>query len=176
MAAGDFHVFDKFISNIGAGIHNFDDTFTNGIKMGIITNTSTYTASQLQVLADPKWGTGTPDLSLQETIATSGNYTAGGENLTTTIADADVWTITASTVTLALDDVSIDVHASNPTGTGTSSAYWGIIYDDDATAKNAIGFVELGTGVDMTAGNFTITWDGAGSAAGKVITIAGSVI
>ena len=167
MAAGQVKVFNKFIENIGAGIHNFDDTFTNGIRMGIIDNGTYTTFASLLTLSDPVWGAGgTQNMKTEETPLVSGNYPVNGNNLTVTIADADVWTITSFTVKLDLDDESILVHASNPT-----DAYWGIIYDDDATNKNCIAAVDLGnaSAVDMTAGDFSITWN-----AGGLFTIAGS--
>jgi len=153
MAAGDFIVFDKFLENLGDGIHNMS---TGTFYMGVITNTT-----PLITAADPRWAAGgTPDFSALETDATAGNYTAEGEPMSVTITDN--WDITGSTVKFDGDDIEILVNASNPNGTGTSSAYWGIIYDNDATNKNCIGFVDLGGPVDMTAGNFTIAWNASG--------------
>ena len=167
MAAGQVKVFNAFIENLGKSVHNFDDTFTNGIRMGVIDNGTYTTFASLLTLSDPVWGAGgTQNMKTEETAFVSGTYPVNGPNLTSTIADADVWTITSFTAKLDLDDVEFLVDSLNPT-----DAYWGIIYDDDATNKNCIAAVDLGnaSAVDMTAGNFTITWD-----AGGLFTIAGS--
>ena len=164
MAAGDVTVFNRFTELLGGegAIHDLGaDTF----KMGIITNTT-----PLQTAVEPRWiASGNPDFSALETLATGGNYTAEGEPLSTTITDN--WSITGAVSTFAGDNISILTHASNPTGTTTSSAYWGIIYNSTSVTKECVAFVDLGGPVDMTLGDFTITWDGAGGAANAIFTL-----
>jgi len=148
MAAGDFTVFNKFAENLADGIHNLS---SNTIKIGLIASTT-----PLQTASDPRWAAGgSPDFSAVQATP-GGNYASGGPDLTTSIGDP--WSLSGAVGTFDLDDVSIAVNASNP-----STVTWGIIYDDTATNKNCIGFVEIDTGgADLTAGNFTITWHASG--------------
>jgi hypothetical protein len=55
------------------------------------------------------------------------------------------------------DDISITSHASNPT-----DARWGILYNDTAAGKNCVGYVDYGSVSDLTAGDFSITWNASG--------------
>lgn len=148
MAAGDFLVFDSFIEALGDG--NIPDLNTVDIHMGIATNATVPT----KTTADPRWGAGGTTNFLTNQVTPGGNYTTGGPELTVTTTTP--WTISGSTATFDLDDVSIAVNASNP-----ATGYWGLIYINDADDR-CIGYVELGAPVDMTAGNFTITWDASG--------------
>ena len=163
MAAGEFILFDKFAENLSLGVFTLDD---GDFRMGVITNTT-----PLITAVDPRWqATGAnPDFSALETDATTGNYTADGEPLSATITDN--WTTSGSVSTFDGDDIEILQDVNNPTGTGTSSAYWGIVYDWNATNKECVGFVDLGGPVEMVDGNFTITWDGAGGSANKMFTL-----
>ena len=56
--------------------------------------------------------------------------------------------------------------ATNPTwaqdGSNDVDAYWGLIYNDTNGSDLAIGFVDLGGPVDMSAGDLTITWNVSG--------------
>lgn len=145
MAAGDCTVFDAHLQNIGRAIHNLE---TGVIRMGIIDSTLAPTAAD----ADPHWnGTGTTDESVNEVTEVAGNYDAEGETVSGTYSQA------AGTATFDLTDVSILVNASNP-----PDCRWGVVYDDTATNNNAIGFLDLGAVIDMTAGDFTVTWSANG--------------
>ena len=56
--------------------------------------------------------------------------------------------------------------STNPTwaqdGSNDVDAWWGLVYNDTDAGDRAIGFVELGGPVDMSAGSLTITWNAAG--------------
>ena len=51
MAAGDVHVIAKWVAN---NANNTGGKFTNAIKMGIITNSTTPSVTD----SDPRWGAG----------------------------------------------------------------------------------------------------------------------
>ena len=127
------------------------DLSADTLKMGIVTN-ATVPAS---TTADPRWGAGgTTNFSTNE-VTPGGNYITAGP----TVGDGtpDAWTRSTGTCTLDLEDVSITQNGSNPTG-----AYWGIIYNSTSTGKECIGFIELATAADLSAGDFTITWNASG--------------
>ena len=56
--------------------------------------------------------------------------------------------------------------ATNPTwaanGSNDTDAYWALIYNDTQAGDPAIGFVDLGGPIDMTAGPLTVTWNASG--------------
>jgi hypothetical protein len=148
MAAGDFIVFDSFLEAIGDG--NVPDLNAEDIYMAICTNATVPAVDT----ADPQYGAGGSTNFASTDITTGGNYTTGGtqQELTTTITTP--WTISGSTTKFDLDDVEI-LQGANP-----DTGYWGLIYTD--TDKRCLGFVELGSPVLLSAGNFTITWNAAG--------------
>jgi len=69
----------------------------------------------------------------------------------------DNWSRSVGTNKQDFDDVSIAVNASNPSG-----AYWGIIYNDTDAGKRAVGFIELGGPIDLSAGAFSVGWNASG--------------
>jgi len=148
MAQGDVTMFNQFWEDLGDKLHNLStDTF----KMGIVTNTTVPTSTT----ADPRWGAGgTTNFSSNE-VTPGGNYSTGGP----TVHDGapDGWTRSVATTTFDLEDVSIAQSGTNPSG-----AYWGIIYNDTDTGKRAIGFIDLGGPIDLSAGAFSITWHANG--------------
>lgn len=145
MATGDVVFFDQFLVDVQEGIHDLE---TDTIKMGIVTNATVPAATT----ADPRWGAGgTTDFSSNE-VTPGGNYSAGGP----AIANPTV-TLTGGAGVFDGDDISITQDGSNPSG-----AYWGIKYNDTAAGKNAIGYVELGGPVDLSAGDFSVAWNGSG--------------
>ncbi len=147
MATGSCTFFDRFILDLGDKVHLLS---SDNINMGIVTNTTVPTAAT----ADPRWGAGgTTNFSSNE-VTPGGNYSTGGPELTAVITDP--WTAVTGGAKLDLDNVSIAANASNPTG-----AYWGIVYNNTATGKQCIGFIELGTAVDLTGG-LTVTWAAGG--------------
>lgn len=142
MATGDITWFDAAMTfDYYAGWAGTDD-----IKVAVLDNTTT-----------PTTATATPALGDFTEVTAAGSYTAGG----TSIGDwATVWSQTTGTGTMD--------SATNPTWAQDASndvdAWWGLIYNDTQAGDPAIGFVELGGPVDMTAGSLTITWSGSGIA------------
>ena len=45
---------------------------------------------------------------------------------------------------------------------GFTDGYYGILYNDSATNKNAIGFIDLGGPVSEQAGPVNINWNASG--------------
>jgi hypothetical protein len=111
------------------------------LKLGIIDNTTPPAADD----ATPRWA----DYVGNE-VATTGNYTANGETLTTV-----AFAIVAGIATLTADDVNITIH-----GSGFTDGYWGILYNDSATNDEAIGFIEMGGPVSEQAGDVDFEWAG----------------
>jgi len=138
MAAGDVIIFDEAKLALLDGTHDLD---THVLKVAICDNTAVPAAS-----------TATPALGDFTQVGSAGSYVAGGTALTVSLTEA------AGTVTLDF--------TNNPTWAQNASndvdAYWGIIYNDNGVGKEAIGFVELGGPVDMSAGDLTITWNASG--------------
>lgn len=147
MAIGDVTLFNQFYEDIGLEVHQLE---TDTLKVGFITSAATPSAST----ADPRWGSGgTTNFSSSE-VTPGGNYSSGGP----TIAN-NTYTESSGTATLDGDNISISQDASNP-----DDARWGIIYNDTATGKNAIGFVDLGGTTDLSAGAFALNWNASGIA------------
>lgn len=140
MAQGDITLFDEWLAySEDGGWEAADD-----IKVAILDNTTTPTASDT-----------TPALGDYTEVGTSGNYTAGGTsigNLGTCVSE------TGGTMTFdSATNPSWSANASNDT-----DAYWGLIYNDTQAGDPAIGFVDLGGPIDMTAGPLTLTWNASG--------------
>jgi hypothetical protein len=145
MASGDVVFFDQWLVDVQEGVHNME---TNTINLGLIDSTQTPAATA----TDPRWGAGgTVNYSTDE-VTPGGNYSTGGA----AIANPSV-TLTAGAGVFDGDDISILQNASNPT-----NARWGIIYNDTAAGKNCIGYVDLGAVVDLSAGDFSVTWNASG--------------
>lgn len=145
MAQGDIVVLARAKQDIGLEVHQLE---TDVIKLGLVDDTLTPTETD----ADPRWGSGgTTDYSANE-VAAGGNYTAGGP----TIAN-NVWTLASATVTFDGDNISIAQNAGNPT-----DARWGIIWNDTAAGDQALAFLDLGGVTDLTAGDFSVTWNASG--------------
>lgn len=138
MATGDFTVFDEAKLALLDGTHDLD---THTFKVAILDNTTT-----------PAAGDTTPVLADYTQVGSAGTYTAGGNAVTPSLAEA------AGTVTFdATDPAAWAANASNDT-----DAYWGLLYNDTAASDDAIGFVDLGGPVDMQAGELSITWNASG--------------
>ena len=145
MATGDVVFFDQFMVDVQEAVHNLE---TDSIKGGIVTNATVPAATT----ADPRWGAGgTTNFSTNQ-VTPGGNYANGGP----AVANPTV-TLSAGAAVFDGDDIAIASNVSNPSG-----AYWMIIYNDTAAGKNAIGYVELGGPVDLSAGDFSVTWNAAG--------------
>lgn len=145
MAQGDIVVFAQFKQGMGAKLH---DLSADGIKLGLVTNVVTPT----ETTSDPRWGSGgSTNLSTNQ-VTPGGNYSSGGPTIGST-----TWTLSSITVTLDGADVSITQNASNPT-----NARWGILYNNTDSGKRAIAFLDLGGVTDLTAGDFSVTWNASG--------------
>lgn len=141
MAAGDITVFEEAKAYMIDGGWEAADT----IKLALITAAVTPTAADA-----------TPALGDYTQVSAGGNYTAGGDTL-----DTLTNMVTEAGGTMTFDDTGASVswaqHASNPT-----NARWGIIYNDTDAGDAAIAFLDLGTTIDMTAGDLTVTWNASG--------------
>ena len=145
MAAGDIVFYEQWYVDVQEGVHNMEtDTF----KLGLVT--STYTPASTD--ADPRWGAGGTTNTSTNEVTAGGNYTSGGP----TGANPAV-TLSSNAGVFDFDDISITQHASNPT-----NARWGIIYNDTATGKNCVGYVDLGTTIDLSAGDFSFAPNASG--------------
>lgn len=145
MAAGDITFFEQWYVDVQEGIHELE---TDTIKVGLITSAATPTAAS----ADPRWGAGGTTNFSSSQVTPGGNYSTGGPS-----AANPTVTLTSGSGVFDADDISITKNASNPT-----NARWGIIYNDTAAGKQCIGFLDLGTSIDLSAGDFGITWNASG--------------
>lgn len=84
---------------------------------------------------------------------TGTGYTAGGQALASKTA-----TYTGSTNTTALDAADVVWAAS------TITARYAVIYSDTGTAATSplIGYVDFGSDLSSSGGNYTLTWDATG--------------
>ena len=142
MAQGDVVFFDQFLVDSMEKVHNLE---SDTIKLALVDDTTTPATTT----AVPCWGSGgTTNFSSNEVTA-GGNYSAGGAACANpTVA------LSGGAATFDTDDPATwSQHASNPT-----DARWGILYNDTATNKNAIGYVDLGSAFNMTTGDLTVAW------------------
>lgn len=151
MAAGDIKWFASALLKLGQeGIQMDSDT----LKVALITDAVTPALDT----ANPCWGAGgSTNLSTNEVTA-GGVYSAGGALLQISSggAGSQTWTAVSNAPTLRADPVTWAQNASNPT-----DARWGIIWDDTATDKACLGFVDLGSVRNLSTGALTIDWNGA---------------
>lgn len=146
MASGDVVFFDQYLVDVQEGVHNQE---TDSFKVGLIADS---TSPPIATSADPRWGSGgTTDFSADE-VTPGGNYTTGGP-----AAANPAVTLSGGAGVFDADDISITQNASNPT-----NARWGILYNDTAAGKNCLGYVDLGSTIDLSAGDFSITWNASG--------------
>jgi len=129
MAQGDYTQFNYFAQSYGSNILN-THTFKIALTTLQVGGTPTIAATD----AVPTWGSGgTTDLSTSEVTA-GGNYSAGGQTITTgTSLTTNVFRLTGTAVTWTKA-------AGSPTDIKTA-----VIYSDTATNKDAVGFVDLTT-------------------------------
>lgn len=147
MARGDFKLFHEFSISLG---EKKIDLETDTIKLALIDNVITPT----QADSAPMWGAGSGvDYDTNE-VGTGGGYSAGGF----TIPGPEL--IRADGVATFDDDDSNLALAQN--ASGFTDAYWGILYSDTATDKNAIGYLDLGGPVSEVAGPIAINWNASG--------------
>jgi hypothetical protein len=136
MAKGDVIVFQEAMLDLLKGVHG-DLSSGTTLKLGIVDNTKVPVTNE----ATPRWG----DFSANE-VATTGNYTANGETLTTISV-----TMVSGVATITADDVVISEHAS-----GFTDGYYGIVYNDTATNDEALWAIDLGGPESEQAGDVSI--------------------
>jgi len=140
MATGDFIVFDEAKAKMIEGNWASTDDF----YLAICDNTTV-----------PAAATATPVLGDFTQVGAAGSYVNNGTNLgalsTLVTEAAGVMTFDSATNPTWAQDASNDV-----------DAHWGIVYNFTDAGKDALGFVELGGPVDMSAGSLTVTWNASG--------------
>lgn len=159
MAQGDFTLFNSFKEKLGKKVFSLD---TNGdtFKVGLIKNVVNSGYNPISTTSDPTWGIGgSTNLSLYEVVP-DGNYTSGGYELP---AITNTWNESGGVLTWDnIDNPIWDVDALSPV-----NASYAIIYDDTATNKDCMGFIDLRDDpttevIDMSLNNLTITFDAVG--------------
>lgn len=154
MAAGNFYVFDQFLTDMGNKIHDMDgDTF----KWGLINSAANGGDDPAQNDAAPHWGgTGTTNFKTSETADTTGNYAADGPTLQAFEA-VQSWTVTANILKFDVGNMQILQHANNPGITAGEGPRWAILYNSIDANKRCVGYLDLGSDIDMSAGDFNYT-------------------
>ena len=143
MEQGDIVIFDQFLVDVMEAVHNLE---TDTIKVGLTDGSTTPS----DTTADPRWGAGGTTNFASEEVTPGGEYVAGGA----TCGNPSV-TLTGGLAQFDADDPPEWAQdASNPT-----DATWGIIYNDTASGKNAIGFIDLGGAFNMTTGPLSIAFN-----------------
>jgi hypothetical protein len=146
MARGDFTLFNELSVSLA---EKKIDLETDTIKLALITNGVTPTAND----ADPQWGVGSGVDYDGNEVSTGGGYPAGG------LACANpAFVRSGDTGTFDADDPS----ALAQNGSGFTNAYYGILYSDTATNKEAIGFLDLGGPISEQDGPIDIDWHADG--------------
>lgn len=145
MAAGDIVWFDQALLDLGKEVHQLA---TDTLKLGLITAAVTPATST----SNPCWGAG------------------GSTNLSTNaVGTATAWTgpVTLGSVTWTIVSGTPTLDATDPTtiaqdASGFTDARWGIIYNDTATNKNAIAYIDLGSTRSIVTGPLSITFNASG--------------
>ena len=140
MATGDITFFEEALEYMLDGGFEAADV----IKCAICDNTVTPTAAFAA-----------PDLSNFTEVGSAGSYVAGG-----TLLGALSTVVAEAAGTMTFDSTTNPTWAQN--ASNDVDAWWGLIYNDTDVGNRALAFVTLGGPVDMSAGDLTITWNGAG--------------
>jgi hypothetical protein len=151
MATGDVSWFRQALLDVGLKVHNLE---TDTLRIGIVTSTTTPTATT----ADPRWGAGgTTNFSTNQ-VATGGTSYTGPKLLEISSGGAgtQTFTLVSNVPTLRADIITLAQDAA-----GFTNGRWGIIYNDTAAGKNALGFVDLGSDRSLVTGQLVIDWNGA---------------
>lgn len=144
MAAGDITLFDQFLLDLGKKIHNLSsDTF----NLGVITDAVTPAVGT----SDPRWGAGGGTNLSSNQVGTSGTAYTGPKTLASIS-----WTLVSGKPTFRAANVTIDADAA-----GFTNGRWGIIYNNTAAGKQAVGFIDLGAATSIASASFTFDWNGA---------------
>jgi hypothetical protein len=153
MATGDVKWFRQALLDLGEKIHDLSsDTY----KIGIVTSSTVPSTTT----SDPRWGSGGTTNFSSNQVATGTAYT-GPITLTSV-----TWTLVSNVPTFRAANVTIAQDA----GGGFTNGAYGIIYNDTAAGKQALGFIELSSGgaLSNVSGSVTIDWNGA---SGDIFTI-----
>ena len=145
MAQGTVTMFEEFLASLGLAEFNLN---TDAYHIALLTSVVTPTAAD----ADPGMHASRTTSYLGSEIATAGNYSQGGGDITNTWGeDAGVGKFDGA------DHTILAQHASNPT-----EVRWGIIYNFTDTDKKAIGFIDLGSNYNASTGDIIVTWAAGG--------------
>ena len=143
MAAGAFTVFNIAKLKLINGIHDMD---THTFKMALTTSTQSIDATFAGSSTDARYA------DLTAPVANGNGDTTGGKTLTMSVSR------NTGTITVDCDDQSW-------TG-ATFTAKYAVIYNDTATNKDLLGFVDLettsGTGLSPSNGTLAITINSSG--------------
>lgn len=142
MAAGSFTVFNIAKTKLLTGIHDLD---THTIKAALTTSTQSIDATFAGSSTDCRYA------DLTNEVANGNGYTTAGVTLT--------MSVTRSTGTVTVD--ATDAQWT----TATITAKYCVVYNDSATNKDLVGFVDLDTGggsISSTSGTFQVTWNASG--------------
>lgn len=141
MAQGSIYIFNEAKAKMLDG----DWASTDHIYFALIQVASTPTVTQ----TTPTWS----DFSANE--AAAGNYTTNGIDLGTI---ATCVSQTGGVMTFdSATNIAIALHASHDT-----DVRWGIFYNFTDAAQDALGYLDLGAEIDMTAVPLNITWPNGG--------------
>lgn len=144
MAAGDVVWFDQALVDMAKKLIDL----SGDIRLGIVDATITPSATT----AAPCWGAGgTTDFSAEQ-VSTGGTAYTGPIDLAGVTC-----TLSGGAMVFDADDVSISQDAS-----GFTDGRWGILYDNAAANKNAIGYLDLGIARSIVTGPLSITWNASG--------------
>lgn len=147
MAAGDLKVFDEARAYMLDGDFGSADT----IKLALVT------VAVVPTTADAIPGLHASATTTYTEVTAGGGYTAKGETLDT-IANM----VTEATGTMTFDDTGASVTWTQ-NGASPTDARYAIVYNSSDTGlERAIAWIDLGATVDLTAGDFTITWNASG--------------
>ena len=137
MASGDITVFEE------AKAYMIDGGWasTDNIAINLVLATSTPTAADVA-----------PDIG-DYNLATS----TEGEQVLDTLANC----VTEAGGTMTFDDTGASVVWAQGGGNSTTCR-WAVIFNTTQVGNNAIGFVDLGSNRDLSAGSITITWNASG--------------
>lgn len=139
MAAGDFTIFNEAVG------YMFDGGWATTDNIAVIVLTDAVSPTAADVAPDPT----------NYTTAT----TTEGEQILDTWANC----VTQSGGTMTFDDTGASVVWAQG-GSNSSNCRWVLVYNTTATtphANPAIGFLDLGSNRDLSAGSLTVTWDTA---------------
>jgi hypothetical protein len=147
MARGDLIVFNEFLISMGENLINLEtDTFL----LGLITDSVTPVVDT----ATPTWdGTSSQEFDGNE-VSQGGGYPLGGISVPNVVFER-----TGAVAKFDDDDTNISL-AQN--GSGFTNAFWGILYSDTSSAKNAVAFLELDGPISEQAGPININWNASG--------------